>query len=171
MNPILKHPVRAHWFFLIAPIVVAGNIFVALTSRGEIDRLLEAGLLFDLAVLLPCLYWLCYKALGKKAAVRAGALFCLGIWGALKLVPEAEQNLLTYVAPLRYVGLAALVWIEFAVLLAIYRSIFKSSTSHEAAARVHAEFDMPPWVARLLVLEAMFWRRVWQGIKRILGRI
>jgi len=170
MNPITNHPFRAHWFFFVAPIVVAGNIFVALSSRGEIDRLLEAGLLFDLAVLLPCLYWLCYKARGKKAAIRAGALSCLGIWGALKLVPEAEQNLMAYVAPLRYVGLAALIWLELAVLLAIYRSIFKGGTSHEATARVQAETDMPPWAARLLVLEAMFWRRIWQGLKRMLGR-
>ena len=70
----------------------------------------------------------------------------------------------------RYVGIAALIWIELAVIAAIYRAIFKGGTAHETTARVQAETEMPAWVARLLVFEAMLWRRAWQGIKQMIER-
>lgn len=170
MNTSLRHPARTHWFFIFAALVVAGNIFVAHSARGEIDRIVEAGLIFDLAVLLPCLYWFCYRTGGKKAGIRAAGLCCLGIWGALKLVPEGEQDLLAYVAPVRYVGLAALICLEVVVLVAVYRTMFKGGSDQEVTARIQTQTDLPPWVARLLALEARFWRKVWQVVKRILGR-
>lgn len=132
------------------------------------DRLVEAGLLFDLVVVIPCLYWACYRSRGRRAAVRAAAFACLGIWVALKLVPEAERDLLNYVAPLRYVGLAALVWLELVVVVALYRAVFKGGTVEHAAAQAPPE--MPPWVAKLLAMEAAFWLRVWRGIKSWVGR-
>ncbi|PZO06796.1 MAG: hypothetical protein DCF27_12230 [Lysobacteraceae bacterium] len=170
MTTVLRHPASTHWFFLVAPIVVAADVFVALSSRGEIDRLIEAGLLFDLAVLLPCLYWICYRSGGKKVAIRALALCCLGIWVAQMLVPEGEHDLMGYVAPLRYVGIAALVWIELLVIVALYRFIFKGGDTPSAVARIQTQADLPPWVAKLLVLEAMFWRRVWQAVKKLFSR-
>lgn len=156
---------RAHWFFLAGPLVVATDVLVALQARGQFDRVLEAGLLFDLAVIVPALYWLCYRDRGRRSAIRAAALACLGIWATLKLVPAAEQDLVTYVAPLRYVGLAVLVWLEFAVVLAIYRSVFGGRSTSEAVAA--ASRDLPPWQARIIALEAAFWRKVWSLLKRL----
>ena len=151
------NPLRLHWFFVIAPLIVAVDLYVGLSARGEIDHIIEAGLLFDLVVLVPSLYWLCYRQRGKKAIIRAAALACLGIWAALKLVPEPERDLLNYVAPLRYVGLAALVWLELVVVLAIYKAVFKGGSVAEAVSQVPA--DMPPWAAKLLAIEASFWLR------------
>jgi hypothetical protein len=144
-------------------------VYVAISARGEIDRLIEAGLLFDLAVLIPCLYWLCYRGRGRKAVVRAAALCCLGIWVTLKLVPEAERELLNYVAPLRYFGIAVLVWLELAVVVAIYRTAFKGGSANEVAAQAQDKADLPPWAARLLAREALFWRCVWHRLKRFVG--
>ena len=134
MHALSFSHVRTHWFFLLAPLVIAVDIYVVLDARGEITRLIEAGVLFDLALLLPCLYWLCYRARGKRAVIRAVALACVGIWAALKLVPESEQSLLNYVAPLRYLGLAALAWIELAVILVLFRAIFNGRSREAAAA-------------------------------------
>lgn len=159
---------RAHWFWGIAPVVLALDFSVAMSARGSIDAVVELGLLFDLAVLLPCLYWLCYRRRGRQAIVRAAALGCLGIWLALKWVPEAEQDVLAMVAPLRWVGLAALVYLEAVVLLAVYRTVFRGGSVEQAAAS--APPDMPPWVARLLALEARFWLRVWRWLRRLAGR-
>ena len=159
---------RTHWFFWVAPLVLAIDFYVALSSRGSIDRLIEAGLLFDLAVLLPCLFWLCYRHRGRSAVIRAAALACLGVWVALKLVPEPERDLLVYVAPLRYVGLAALVYLELVVVLAIYKTVLRGGTVEEATSR--APSDMPPWVAKLMALEARFWLKVWRLLKRVSGR-
>lgn len=162
------HLLRAHWFFLVAPIILAADLYVGLSAVGEIDRILEAGPLFDLVVLVPCMYWLCYRQRGRKAAIRAAAIACLGIWVALKLVPETERDLLTYVAPLRYVGLAALVWLELVVVVAIYRTVFKGGSVSQAVA--HAPADMPPWVVKLLAFEANLWLKVWGAIKRAFGK-
>lgn len=160
--------IRPHWFFFVVPLVVSADLYVAVSSRGAIDRLIEAGLLFDLAVLLPCLYWLCYRERGRRAVIRAAAIACLGIWAALKLVPEAERDLLHHVAPLRYVGLAALVWLELAVVVAIYRSTFKGGSVGEVTAKAPA--DIPPWVAKLLAMEASFWLKFWHALKRLFGK-
>ncbi len=165
MNP---SPLRTHWFFLAAPMILVAAVYAGLSSRGEIDRILEAGLLFDLVVLTPCLYWLCYRKNGRRAVTRAAALACLGVWVALKLVPESERQILEYVAPLRYVGLAALIWLELVVVVAIFRTVFRGGSAIDAAA--HAPADIPPWVARLLAMEAKFWLKAWQLIKRTLGK-
>lgn len=159
---------RVHWFFLVAPLVVAVDSFVVLSASGEIDRLLEAGLLFDLVVLVPCLYWLCYRQRRRKAGIRAAALACLGIWVALKLVPDSERDLLNYVTPLRYAGLAALGWLELVVVVSIYRTIFKGGSVSQAVA--DAPGDTPPWVVKLLAIEANFWLKTWGAIKRLFGK-
>ncbi|MDT9001087.1 hypothetical protein RQP53_17545 [Paucibacter sp. APW11] len=157
---------RKHWFLLLAPLIVAVDCHVGLSSRGAVDRLIEAGLLFDLAAVVPGLYWLCYRRRGRPALVRAVALACLGVWVALQLVPEPERDLLNYAAPLRYLGLAALFWFELALGLAVYRSIFKGASTEQALAQ--APKDLPPWVAKLMALEAGLWRRAWSVIKRLL---
>lgn len=169
MNALLTQHARTHWFFLVAPFVIAADVYVAIGARSEIDRLIEAGLLFDLAVLIPCLYWLCYRERGRKAVVRTAALCCLGIWAALNLVPEAEHELLNYVGPLRYFGIAALVWLEVIIVVTIYRTAFKGGSANEVAARAQDEADLPPWAARLLAREALFWRRAWYRLKRFVG--
>ena len=159
---------RLHWFLFVAPLVLATNLYVGLSTRGQVDRLIEAGLLFDLAVVIPCLYWLCYRNLGRKAVIRAAAFACLGIWVALKLVSEPERDLLNYVAPLRHAGIAVLVWLELIVVVAIYKSVFKGGSVGHAVSQ--APTDMPPWVAKLLALEASFWLKVWTLIKRLFGK-
>jgi hypothetical protein len=169
MNALLTPRVRRHWFFLVAPLVLAADVYVAFRERGEIDRFIEAGLLLDLAVLIPCLYWFCYRGRGRKAAIQAAALCCLGIWAALKLVPEAQHRLLDYVAPLRYLGIAVLVWLELAVVVAIYRTAFKGGSAEEVAAQAQERADLPPWAARILAREALFWRSAWRWLKGLLG--
>ena len=169
MTIIMKDsPLRLHWFLVVAPLVLAADVYVGLTARGEIDHVVEGGLLFDLVVLVPSLYWLCYRQRGKKAITKAAGLACLGIWVALKLVPETERDLLNYVAPLRYIGMAALVWLEFLVGLAIYKAVFKTGSVEEAISQ--APKDMPLWAIRLLAVEANFWRKVLGVVKRVLGK-
>lgn len=164
----MKTKILVHWFFAVAPLVLAVDVCVGLSARGEIDCFIEAGLLFDLVVLIPTLYWICYRRRGKQAFIKAAALACVGIWAALKLVPEPERDLLNYVAPIRYAGLAALAWLEIVVVLAIYRTVFKGGTIDEAITRAPA--DMPAWAVRLLAIEAKFWVKLWGGVKRLLSK-
>jgi hypothetical protein len=158
---------RAHWFFFVAPLIVVADLHLALTVQGEFNRWLEAGLLLDLMLVVPGLYWLCYRSKGRAAIIKAVALACLGIWVATKLVPEPEQDLLGLMAPLRYLGLAVLLLIEIKLMVAIYRSAFKGDTVEEITAKGGA--DMPAWAAKLIAMEARFWMRVWAWVKRIGG--
>lgn len=160
--------IRAHWFFFVAPLVLAADVQVVVSALGSIDYLVEAGLLFDLVVLLPCLYLLCYRRRGREAIIRAAAIACLGIWAALRLVPESERELLNYVAPLRYAGLAALIWLEAVVVIGIYRSVFKGRSIDQTLA--DAPKEIPLWATKLLAIEAGFWLRLWHFIKRVFGR-
>jgi hypothetical protein len=159
---------RAHWFLVVAPLLLAADLYGGLSLRGEIDRLIEAGLLFDLSVVLPCLYWLCYRNRGRRALVGAAAVACSGVWIASKIVPVAEQDLLDYFVPLRYVGIAVIVWLEIAIVFAVYRAVFKGGTIEQAVSQ--APVDLPPWVARLLALEASFWLKTWSRVKRFFNK-
>lgn len=161
-------PLRQHWFFVVAPLIIGLDVLLALEARGEIDRLMEAGLLFDLVIAVPCAYWFCYRHRGRSALTRAAALACLGVWGALKLVPEDERELLVIVEPLRYLGLGALAVLEVVVMVGIYRKLFGGKSVEQVAAA--APQDMPAWVIRLMALEAAFWRRVWHAIRRLARR-
>src|SRR4051812_41626447 len=160
--------IRAHWFFFVAPLVLAADVQISVSALGRLDRLLEAGLLFDLVILLPCLYLLCYRRRGRQAFVRAAAIACLGIWAALRLVPEGQRELLNYLAPLRYAGLAALAWLETVVVIGIFRSVFKGGSVRQVVA--DAPKEMPLWATKLLALEAGLWLRLWNFIKRVFGR-
>lgn len=81
--PISLPPwLRAHWFLFAAALIVAGNWLALPSLRAGLPRLAESAALFDLAVLLPVLYWLCYRHRRKDAGFRALALSCLGIWMA-----------------------------------------------------------------------------------------
>lgn len=155
---------RSNWFFLAAAFVVLGD----LNARSFIAsaRLLEATLLGDLAVVVPGLYFACYRRNGKKAVIRSLALVCLGIWAAAKLVPPESQHYISYLWPFRYAGMAALVILEAKVLFAAYRSVFKGATVEQATAELQEKTEMPAWVARLAALEANFWRRVIAAISR-----
>lgn len=157
-----------HWFLLLAPFVVLVNAYVA--TSGPITNIVEFGLLFDLVILLPALYFVCYRKRKSGAAIRAMGLACLGVWVATKLIPEADRALLTYIEPLRYVGLAVLVLLELAMIRLIFVSLSQGDTPAQAAQKAKEHSEMPAWVAKLLAWEAGLWRRMFFSIKRVFRR-
>ena len=167
MNVTVSSSLRANWFLLIAPLLIGVDAFLALRYRENIDLVFEGGLLFDLAVLMPFLYWFCYRQKGKKAVFKALGLACLGVWIAAKLVPEANQILLNFIWPVRYVGLAVLTLIEIAVIVQLYKVVFKGGTQKDVASHIQSSLDVPPWAARLAAIEVMFWCKVRDVIKKM----
>jgi hypothetical protein len=162
------HLLRVHWFYFIAAPLLAAEAYLVLSADLTFDRFVEAGLLFDLAVLIPCLHWLCYRNLGRQAVIRTVAYACLGVWIATKLVPESDHDLLTYVVPLRYAGIAVLVWIELAIGFAIFRTIFRGGSVSEVVS--HFPVALPPWAVKLVAIEMSFWQKGLRAIKRLFGR-
>lgn len=152
---------KSHWFFLVTLIVLAIDASVVLMDRWQTPQLIEAGLLFDFAILIPLLYLLCYRARGKRTIIRCIALACLGIWAVGHIVPEANHHLLDKLGFLRYIGLGVLVIFEIRVVVAIYRATFSiDPASEQKVAMLAEESGMPPWVAKLMAWEASTWRKI-----------
>ena len=162
---------RAHWFFLAATIVVLSDFALASLDDWSSPALLEAGILFDLSIVIPALYLWCYRSLGKAAVLRAVALSCLGIWVAGHFVPSEHHNILSTVGFVRYVGLSVLLVIELKLVIMIFRTVFRRDQEAGPTVLTAAkDAGMPEWAARLLAWEASLWRKAWDAIRRMVGR-
>ncbi|MBT9136737.1 MAG: hypothetical protein DDT34_01819 [Firmicutes bacterium] len=167
----LNSTIRAHWFLLAAAVIVTGNIAVASLDSWSSPELLEAGVLFDLAFLVPALYLWCYRSRGKSVIPRAIALSCLGIWAAGHVVPDEHHQVLSSVSVVRYVGLAVLVVIQLKLAVLIFRATFGNEADTSASVLATAkDGGMPEWAARLMAWEASLWRRAWDAVRRMIGR-
>ena len=158
---------RANWFFPAAAIALLINSTTVYLDQWSSPELLEAGLLFDFAILLPVLYLICYRSEGKRSVVRAIALSCLGIWALGHVVPEANQSLLQDLQFIRYIGLGVLVLLQVKLIVAIFRAMSGASASAEhEASKLADETGTPPWVRKLLAWEAAIWIKVWRFVRR-----
>ncbi len=162
---------RPYWFAMAGTVVAAANLTLARFDDWSEPGLVEAGILFDLAVVIPGLYWWCHRSRGRPALLRAIALSCLGIWIAGHLVPDEHHRALGTVGILRYIGLAVLVVIELKLIVVFVRATFGGDDDPRPAVLAAArDADLPLWIARLLAWEASMWRRVWNAVRRMAGR-
>ncbi len=158
---------RSNWFLPAAAIAVLMNSTVVYLDQWASPELLEAGLLFDFAFLLPVLYLICYWSEGKRSVIRAIALACLGIWAVGHVVPEANQTILQNLQFIRFIGLGVLVLLQVKLIVAIFRAMSGASESAEhEASRLADETGTPPWVTKLLAWEAAVWIKVWRFLRR-----
>jgi hypothetical protein len=157
--------VKANWFVIAVPLLLLVEWLVVRDLSGEMGRFLEAVVLFDLCLFMPLLYVLCYRRSvpRKQLVLRAVALACLGIYLATYLVPEPLQAVLPQLGPLRLAGLAVLMLIELRLLFLALRMVWGRDASVE---QVQAASGAPPWIARLMVLEARMWKRLWRLIRQ-----
>lgn len=165
MGPLgMTARLKDNWFWPLAIILWA---FVMLISRTVPTQKLdgwEMAVIFDVLVTLPALFALCYrtKLTRGKLVLRILALQCLGIWLATKIVPFETQILLPQLSWLRYVGLSVLVFIELRIVLAMFKVIFKAETTTTQL----EDFGMPPFLAKLALLEARFWHWLFSIFRR-----
>jgi hypothetical protein len=168
---INRSALRANWFVLAAAAIVAADFTAVSLDNWSNPALLEAGLLFDLSIIIPALYLWCYRARGKAAILRALALSCLGIWVAGHIVPSEHQQFLSTVGFVRYVGLAIVFVIEVKLVIMIYRGVFRGGDDANAVTIAAAkDAGMPEWAARLMAWEASLWHKGWSAVRRLFGR-
>jgi hypothetical protein len=165
MGGAARNWLKENWVLVAVPVLLLVEWLVVRDVGGEMGRFLEAVVLFDLCVFMPLLYVLCYrnKVPRSQLVLRAVALACLGIYVATYLVPEPIQAILPELGVLRMVGLAVLMLIELRLLIAAIRIVWGRDGSVE---QVQAASGAPHWMARLMVVEARFWRRLWRLIRR-----
>ncbi len=155
---------RENWFWPVAFVLftVAWSLSASLPPQDLSGW--EMAVLFDALITLPLLFAICYrrKLTRKNLIIRILALQCLGIWLATKIVPIESQTLLPQLSWLRYAGLAVLVLIELRIMVALFKTVFKV----DATSKQLEEIGMPPFLAKLALLEARFWRWVFSNFKR-----
>ena len=124
----------------------------------------EVAVLFDVLITLPLLFALCYsgKLTRKNLIIRILTLQCLGIWLATKIVPVESQILLPQLSWLRYAGLAVLVLVELRIMVVQFKTVVKADTTSKQL----EEIGMAPFLAKLALLKAHFWRWVFSAFKR-----
>lgn len=165
---IARFPLRErlgdHWFVPAFALIV-GALWLAARNSLYMAQGGEAAIIADLCLTAPVLYLLCYRRRHPplQLAIWAIALVCLGIWLGSWIIPEPDQSLLTRLAPLRAAGMVVLALIELTLLIAIVRLVFGRESS---AVEVSRATGAPPFVARLMLLEARFWKAVWRLIRR-----
>lgn len=154
----------ANWFLLALPILGAVSFAVA-RSVPPADPMIEAVTLFDWVVTIPLLYFLCYRRslAPRQMALRLLALACLGVWAAGQVLPLSAQAMLPHLGWPRMAGLAVLALIELRLLVLAVKFAFSARGSAEELAE---KSGAPVFLAKLMLLEARFWRAVWKLIRR-----
>lgn len=153
-----------HWFFMAFGAVIAAS-YGFTRSRIFLAEGGEVAILADICLTVPLLYCWCYwnRVPRREIAVRAAAIACLGVWIAGRFIPAADQTILPHLSWVRTLGIAVLALIELRVLVAVVRLAFSgTATAEEISARSGA----PPMIARLMLIEARFWRWVWKLLRR-----
>jgi hypothetical protein len=162
---------RNNWFYPLAIAVALGDVSALHFQDWSHPRLLEAAVVFDLAVVLPLLYLWCYRARGAAATIRAVCLASLGIWAAGHIVPLEHQHLLGSLSWLRTTAMVVLVLIEIRILFGFYKAIFASDkTPEQIAEKLTSDVKLPTWLTRWVALEARVLRRVSGFVKSLFGR-
>lgn len=165
-----KNWLSRHWFIPITMAVAVGDLSSVYFAGWTDAEFVEAALLFDFAVLIPLLYWWCYRAKGRVAVLQAVALSCFAIWCTGKVIPPEHRNLIDSVGWLRYVGLAGLLALEIKLGVMVYKAVVFSGQPKSEAQQTFESEGLPPWTARLMAFEASLWRRAWLFAQRIFGR-
>lgn len=157
---------REKWFFLIAlPLAVAIELAFARSLDWTTYPRSEWVALFDLCVFMPLLYLLVFSSeLTRKARIlRCLGIAGVGLFAASLIVPVSNQFIIGELLHLRNAAMVGVIafegWVLWKVIGAVYRRNADAKT-------LEREFAMPEWVARLMVLEAKFWKAVWQFLRR-----
>ena len=159
------HWLRRNWFAPLLAVLLAIEIAFARTTYWAGDHLAEAAILFDLCLVVPTLHFLCYRrALPRRTLlIRTAGLALGGLFVASWLVPAAAQQWIDDLDWLRTAGLIVLTLIELRLVIAGLRMVFGGRAD---AAEISSHTGAPEWVARLMLLEARFWKALWRWLRR-----
>lgn len=155
---------RRHGFLALLAALLLVEYGFARATDWESPGPAEAAILFDLCLFIPALYLLLHRRSvpRRQLVVRTAALSLLGLWVASLLVPSGAQRLLLHLAWLRPGGLVLLTLIELRLLVAALKMVWSGGAG---ARQVAERSGAPEWLARLMLIEARFWKAVWRMIR------
>jgi hypothetical protein len=156
---------RRNWFLPLLTALLAIEWAFARATDWSADGVAEAVILFDMCLFVPFLYLLCYRrrVARKPLLVRAAALAFLGLYFAAHLIPPQAQHLVAGLGWARLVGWAVLALAELWVVAKVVRLVFGREATTED---VVVQSGAPRWIARIMLIEARFWKALWRLLRR-----
>jgi hypothetical protein len=157
---------REKWFFLLVlPLAVAVEWWFARTLDWAAYPRSEWVALVDLCLFLPVLYLAGFRSdlTAKARVLRALGIAGIGLVAARWIVPAANQFLIADLSSLRNATLVVVLAFEGWVLWKMIGAVYRRNADAKTLER---EFGIPDWIARLLVIEARFWKAVWSRLGR-----
>ena len=161
----LTKPKEKYFFLIVLPIALAIEWAFAGWHDWVTYPRSEWVALVDLCVFMPLVYLALFASeLPLKARlIRATGIAGVGLLASSFIVPESNQFFIAKLSNARNVLLIFVIafegWVFWKVINALYR------TGADARS-LERDFAMPAWVAKLMVLEAKFWKAVWSLFRR-----
>jgi hypothetical protein len=155
---------QRNWVVPLFAVAMLVELAFARSVDWASDGIAETVILFDLCVFLPAMHAICYrKSLPLRALIfRTIGLACFGVYLASKLVPAEAQTVLRDLLWVKSAGWLGLALVELWLALQIIRLVYGGQHDAEEISRLHGT---PEWVARLMLLEARFWKAVWKLLR------
>lgn len=155
---------RKNWFYFVLPFLLLAAWLLSQSPAALRDPiLLERVLVFDSLISLPVLYFLFLRKRmpGRATALRVAALAGSGVWLASLAMPAGSGQILPWLAWMRYVALPILIGVELIAVIAVIRHVYGS----EPDKRFLIAQGMPPILAKAMLAEARFWKRVARWVR------
>ncbi|MCR2834607.1 hypothetical protein [Parerythrobacter lacustris] len=157
---------REKWFFVIVlPIAIAIEWAFAQTLDWTAYPRSEWVALVDLCIFMPVLYLTLFSSELTPLArfLRSLGIAGIGLIVSGLIIPEANQFLVAELSSIRNLALIGILMFEGWILAKVISAVYRKNANAEALER---EFAIPGWIARLMVLEARFWKAVWNLLRR-----
>jgi hypothetical protein len=154
------------WFFLaVLPLAIAIEWAFAQSLDWTAYPRAEWVALVDLCVIVPIIYFAFFsRSLGMKARlIRTAGIAGLGLLASSYIVPGANQIIIGELSSIRNAVLLVVVAFEIFVFWKMISALYINNADEKALER---DFAVPEFVAKLLVMEAKFWKAVWRFFRR-----
>lgn len=165
MKIALKRPAEQYFFLIILPLAIAIEWASARSHDWEAYPRSEWVALIDLCVFMPVVYWAFFASdLSTKARLLRGAAIAgIGLLAASFIVPAPNQFIIGELSNIRNAMLVFVLLFEGFVFWQVMSALYRKGADARA---LQQDFAMPEWVAKLMVMEAKFWKAVWNFMRR-----
>ena len=161
---MIAEKLKQNWFWPVAIMLWAAVSFLVRQMPQHIPANYEYAVLADVFLTMPLLLWLCYRSqlTTKAVLLRVVGVVSLGIWLASQMLQPEHQTILPLLGSLRNIGLGVAIAIELWLFVSILKIVFKKDTTSQ----VLVDQGVPEFMAKLMLLEARFWRWVFGLFKK-----
>jgi hypothetical protein len=165
MKITLKRPAEKYFFLIVLPLAIAIEWAFARSHDWAAYPRSEWVALFDLCVFMPIIYGAFFTSdlNVKTRLLRCAAIAGIGLFAASFIVPAPNQIIIGELSNIRNAMLVFILLFEGFIFWKVVDALYRKRVDAKA---LQQDFAMPEWVAKLMVMEAKFWKAVWSLFRR-----